>query len=308
MTMTKGVIFNIQRFSIHDGPGIRTTVFFKGCSLFCFWCHNPEGRRAKPEIQFFPECCIGCNECVKVCKHDGHAIVNGVHVYRRERCTACGRCADGCFAGALQSTGKEVTVDDVMAEVRSDRSFYQTSGGGVTLSGGEPLLQPEFAREILARSKAEGIHTAIETAANCRWRDLETLLPFTNLVMMDIKHMDAAKHRAVTGVSNERILKNARRLAECGAHMQFRVPVIPTVNDTAPEIQAIAAFVCDLPSSGAQPSLELLPFHRLAGDKFRSLGLDDRSAPLTPLSKEQMAALAKAAQECGISASRPALQ
>ena len=152
--------------------------------------------------------------------------------------------------------------------------------------------------EILARSKAEGIHTAIETAANCPWRDLEDLLPFTDLVMMDIKHMDPARHRAVTGVSNERILKNARRLAGYGAHVLFRVPVIPTVNDTPAEIQAIAAFVRDLP--GEHGALDLLPFHRLAGDKFRSLGLEDRSAQLTPLTKEQMAALAEAARACGV--------
>ncbi len=302
--MPTGVIFNIQRFSIHDGPGIRTTVFFKGCSLYCFWCHNPEGRRPTPEIQFFPDRCIGCRECANVCQNDGHALHDGSHAYERARCVVCGRCADGCFAGALQLTGKRVTVDEVMAEVVRDSAFYDTSGGGLTLSGGEPLLQPAFARAILERSKAEGFHTAIETAANCRWQDLAVLLPVTDLVMMDIKHMDAAKHRAVTGVSNVRILANARRLAESNTPLLVRTPVIPTVNDTAEEIGAIAAFVRGL--AGARPhsapplSFELLPFHRLAGDKFRSLGLDDRSASLTPLSKEQMSALADIARGCGV--------
>ena len=305
--MQTGTIFNIQRFSIHDGPGIRTTVFFKGCSLFCFWCHNPEGRRAKPDIQFFPDRCIGCGDCVRVCEHDGHDLQSGSHVYARERCVVCGRCADGCFAGALQLTGKLVTVDEVVAEVERDQPFYASSGGGVTLSGGEPLLQAAFAQAILERCKATGIHTAIETAANCRWRELAALLPVTDLVMMDIKHMDAAKHRAVTGVSNARILANARRLALSGVALTLRTPVIPTVNDTEQEIAAIAAFGRELQAmrSTSAPSAppityELLPFHRLAGDKFASLGLDDRSAALTPLSSERMAELAEEARRCGL--------
>jgi pyruvate formate lyase activating enzyme len=304
--VTAGIIFNIQRFSIHDGPGIRSTVFFKGCSLLCFWCHNPEGRRAKPEIQFFPDRCIGCAECARVCEHEGHTLRDGSHVYDHEQCVVCGRCADGCFAGALQLTGTKVTVDEVMAEVLRDRPFYASSGGGVTLSGGEPLLQPDFARAILARCRAEGIHTAIETAANCRWRQLEMLLPVTDLVLMDIKHMDAAKHRAVTGVSNARILANARRLAQSRVPLHLRTPVIPTVNDTPDEIRAIAMFVRELQHLRAAhdpdsplPALELLPFHRLAGDKFRSLGLDDRSAALTPLGAERMAELAEATHVCG---------
>ena len=306
--MDTGIIFNIQRFSIHDGPGIRTTVFFKGCSLFCFWCHNPEGRRPKPEIQFFPNRCIGCRECSKVCEHGGHELQDGSHVYHRDQCIVCGRCADGCFAGALQLTGKRVSVAEVMAEVLRDRPFYQTSGGGITLSGGEPLVQPEFARGILEQSKAAGIHTAIETAANCRWQDLALLLLFSDLVLMDIKHMDATKHREATGASNERILANARRLMATDRPVIFRIPVIPTVNDTPEEMRAIAAFVRRLSDQRAAgnpqappPSLELLPFHRLAADKFRSLGLDDRAGRLTPLAKEQMQELAEVARQCGIS-------
>ena len=309
--MTSGVVFNIQRFSIHDGPGIRTTVFFKGCSLFCFWCHNPEGRSAKPDIQFIAGRCIVCGECGKVCLHDGHDFSDGAHTYHRERCQACGRCVDGCFAGALQMAGKEMTVDEVMRDVVSDRSFYQTSGGGVTLSGGEPLLQRDFAQAILERCRAEDIHTAIETCANCRWQDLASLLPYTNLVMMDLKHIDPTKHRAVTGVSNERILANAERLMETSVPVLFRTPVIPTVNATADEIAAIARFVRHLgerraawnlqTEAGAPlPSLELLPFHKLAGDKFRSLGCDDPAAGLTPLSREQMQALAAVARQEGI--------
>ncbi len=305
--MQTGTIFNIQRFSIHDGPGIRTTVFLKGCSLFCFWCHNPEGRRARPEIQFFPDRCIVCGDCARACAHDGHAFLPDGHVYARERCVVCGRCAADCPSGALELTGRLVTVDQVMVEVLRDRPFYASSGGGVTLSGGEPLLQADFARAVLARCKAENIHTAIETAANCRWRELAALLPVTDLVMLDIKHMDAAKHRAVTGVSNARVLANARRLAESGVALMVRTPVIPTVNDSEQEIGAIAAFVAELQSLRAASaptappiSYELLPFHRLAGDKFRSLGLDDRSAGLEPLSAERMRELACAVAARGV--------
>jgi len=306
-----GVIFNIQRFSIHDGPGIRTTVFFKGCSLRCFWCHNPEGIHPRPEIQFFRSRCISCGECVAVCPQEAHALQNGVRAFRRERCQACGTCAETCYADALELTGWCMTVEQVMEEVLRDRAFYADSMGGVTLSGGEPALQPDFARAILERCQAEGLHTAVETAANCRWDDLAALLPVTDLVMLDIKHMDADKHRAVTGVSNQRILANARRLAQTDRPVILRVPVVPTVNDTPEEIAAIATFVRHLidlrresghgtASHADLPSIELLPFHRLAADKYRSLGLDYRASELERPTKEEMAELAEIAQAQGI--------
>jgi len=305
-----GIIFDIQRFSIHDGPGIRTTVFFKGCSLRCFWCHNPEGLRPRPEIQFRPDRCIGCGECVAVCPQGAQAIENGTRVYRRERCQACGQCVETCYADALVLVGQEMTVEQVMAEILQDHAFYETSGGGVTLSGGEPVLQRDFARAILECCKAEGLHTAIETAGNCRWGSLSALLPATDLIMMDIKHLDPEAHHAATGISNERILANARRLAQTDKPMIFRIPVVPTVNDTPEEIGAIAAFVrrlADLrsekrhrPDGCHDISLELLPFHRLAGDKYRSLGLDYRARDLTQPSKEKMAQLVKMARVHGI--------
>lgn len=309
-----GVVFNIQRFSIHDGPGIRTTVFLKGCSLFCFWCHNPEGRRLNQEIQFFPDRCIGCAECVKVCEHEGHRIVEGAHLYERERCVVCGGCADGCFAGALQLTGKEMTVEQVVDEVMRDLPFYHTSGGGVTLSGGDPLMQRDFSLAILTRCQEASVHTAVETAANCRWDDLAILLPVADLIMMDLKHMDPAKHRAVTGVSNERILANAERLMATDKPVVFRTPIIPTVNDTPEEIAAIAAFVRRLQDLRAArnardagngggaplPVLETLPFHRLAADKYHSLGLDNRASQLPLPGKEATMRLTAIARAQGI--------
>ena len=291
-----GLIFNIQRFSIHDGPGVRTTVFFKGCALRCFWCHNPEGIRSRPEVLFTPERCIGDAECVAVCPHSAHEFTDGVHAFHRLCCDACGDCVDSCYANALELSGRQRSVDDVLAEILADRAFYETSGGGVTLSGGDPLVQPAFTAALLQACKAEGIHTALETAAHCRWETLAGLLPLTDLVMMDIKHMDPGRHEAATGVSNERILANARRLAESGVSLIVRIPIVPGVNDTPAEIAAIAGFVRSLDG----PALELLPFHRLAENKYRSLGLTYMASALTPPSKEQMEHLTVAAAACGV--------
>ena len=307
-----GIVFNIQRFSIHDGPGIRTTVFFKGCSLRCFWCHNPEGLRLAPEVQFFPERCIACGECVAACENNAQELTGATRIYHRDLCQMCGRCIETCYAEGLQLTGKTMSVDEVVGEIMQDRAFYDTSGGGVTLSGGEPLLQKEFAYAVLARCRAEGIATAIETTANCRWEDLVELLPVTNLVMMDIKHMDSAKHRAATGVKNERILANAARLAEIGTPLIFRTPVVPGVNDTPAEIAAIAAFVHQITLAGqqnghytdSQPTYELLPFHQLASSKYHSLGLQYAAEGLQAPSRELMHALAAAAEGEGIAGVR----
>ncbi len=298
-----GMVFNIQRFSIHDGPGIRTTVFLKGCTLRCFWCHNPEGIRPKQEIQFFPDRCIGCDACISACQHGANIKQDGELQYLRESCVVCGSCVDTCYAGARVLTGTEMTAEKVVEEALRDRAFYETSSGGVTLSGGEPLLQREFAIEVLTQLKAAGIHTAVETASNLPWETIESALPVTDLVMMDLKHMDSAKHRWATGVPNERILANARRLAQTGKPILFRVPVVPTVNDTPEEIAAIAGFVIELNALRAAPEpfgLELLAFHRLAGDKYRSLGQEYSARDLQPPPKERMAELVKAGQATGV--------
>lgn len=306
-----GIVFNIQRFSVHDGPGIRTTVFLKGCSLHCFWCHNPEGIRPKPEIQFYPERCIGCGACLEACDHGAQVLQDGVHVYVRENCVLCGRCVDECFSGALELTGQPMTVDAVMAEVLADRAFYQQSGGGVTLSGGEPLLQRDFTTALLTRAKDEGLHTAVETCGNYRWADLEPLLPLVDLFMMDLKHMDPAAHKAAVGVSNERILAIAEHLMATDKPVWFRTPVIPTVNASAEAINDIAAFVRRLgdlrtaynTEHGIQaplPTLELLRFHKLAADKYRSLDLDYKASALEVPSLDDMDELRAIARSHGI--------
>jgi pyruvate formate lyase activating enzyme len=302
-----GIVFNIQRFSLHDGPGIRTTVFLKGCSLHCFWCHNPEGIALKPEIQFFPERCILCGACVDTCEHGANSIQDQTLLFSRDLCAACGKCVDTCYAEARLRVGRDMTAAAVLQEILTDRPYYATSGGGVTLSGGEPALQPEFAQEILAGCKAQGIHTAIETAGNVPWANLACLLPVTDLILMDLKHMDPLKHRAAVGVSNVRLLQNARRLvAQTNLPILFRIPVIPGVNDSLADVSAIADFVrqmVEVRATRAQPgtiALDLLPFHRLAGDKYRSLDSDYRAKDLVPPNKEKMLELAAQARAFAI--------
>ncbi len=306
--MLRGQVCNIQRFSVHDGPGIRTTVFLKGCTLRCFWCHNPESWRPTPELQLHPDRCIGCEACVAACTEGAQTVdAAGELVFQRELCIACGACVEVCYAGARELSGKSLTVDAVVDEVLQDRPFYENSGGGVTLSGGEPAYQPEFAKAILSRCREAEIHTAIETAGHLPWAPLSQLLPITDLVMMDLKHMDPDKHRWAVGASNRLVLENARRLAETDKPIIFRTPVVPTVNDTAAEIGAIAAFVSELqalrhaaPDRAASISLELLPFHRMAGDKYASMGFTYAAHDLAPPAQEKLAALTSTAELYGI--------
>ncbi len=295
----EGIVTNIQRFSIHDGPGIRTTVFLKGCNLRCFWCHNPETLKPKPELQLFLDRCIGCGECFRRCPQGAHVMNDGQRVFKRELCQGCGVCADTCYAEALVIAGEVKTVEQVVEEVLRDRPFYETSNGGVTLSGGEPLLQLDFSYAILEQCKQEGVHTAIETAANFQWERVAAILPVTDLVMMDIKLMDSQKHRECTGVPNEQILANALRLGEQPQPLIVRTPIIPGVNDTPEEVKAIAEFAAQLPNL---LYYELLPFHPMARGKYHSLDLDYRAQDLKMPKREQMDELTAAAASVGISA------
>ena len=301
----KAIIFDIQRFSIHDGPGIRTTVFLKGCSLKCFWCHNPEGINPKKEILFYESKCIFCGECIIKCSHSAHTIEGNKHIYNRNLCVLCEECVSYCYSNALEIAGKILSVDEVFEEILKDKNYYISSGGGITLSGGEPLLHSEFSYFLLKKCKENNINTAVETSGNCRWDQIETILPVTDLIMMDIKHINPEKHKIVTGISNNLILENAQKLSEKNINTIFRVPIVPTVNDTEEEIIEIAKFVDYLslirkkfnPENTKEIKLEFLPFHKLAGDKYKSLNYNNLSENLNQISKERINTLKNVALE-----------
>ena len=223
-----GRVFDIQRFSLHDGPGIRTTVFLKGCPLRCLWCHNPEGISASPTVSFLPEKCMACGECVRICAHGAHRLEasdpsdsKAIHVYDRETCQECGECAEFCDTGTLEFVGRPMTVEEVMKEVKQDRAFYLTSGGGMTISGGEPLAQIDFTLALLRAAREQGIHRCVETAGFASWERLRAILPMVNLFLFDCKETDAQRHAEFTGQSNRIILENLRALHAAGAKVEL---------------------------------------------------------------------------------------
>jgi glycyl-radical enzyme activating protein len=292
----KGIVTDIQRFSLHDGPGIRTTVFLKGCNMRCAWCHNPETLSQEPQLLLHAEKCIGCGACYAACPNGARSVKDGRAGYDRKRCTACGACADVCFSGALELSGKPMTAEDVMAEVLQDADYYAHSGGGLTLSGGEAMCQADFALEVLRLCREAGVATAVETNLNYPWAALEKALPLLDLVMFDIKHMDDETHRKWTGVSNKTILENARRLLASGVPVIARTPVIPGVTDSEEAIEAIAAFLKGSPNL---KSYELLNFNPLGGGKYAGLGMDNAFASARPLPQDRLDKLAEAARSCG---------
>lgn len=265
-----GNIFNIQRFSVHDGPGARTTVFFKGCNLHCLWCHNPESISAIPVIEFYPQKCIGCGECFQACHDKGHLIApNGEHLIDRQACKGCLACTDTCYAGALAPVGKKVTVAYVIKQIETDLPYYINSGGGVTFSGGESMLQIDFLTDLLVECKKKNIHTAVDTAGNVPWEYFEKVLPHTDLFLFDVKAADPGVHKELTGVTNERILSNLYRLASQSARIFIRIPFVPSRNRG--EMEAIAKILADI-----QPELvEIMPYHKLGAAKYAALGLTD---------------------------------
>ena len=276
---TSGTIFDIKHFAVHDGPGIRTTVFLKGCPLSCLWCHNPESISPHPQLLFTPRKCIGCDNCFEACPEAAHRKVEGVHVIDRERCRTHGECVDGCYAGALEMAGYEVTVDDVMEEVLRDRTFHANSGGGITLSGGEPLAQQEFTIALLQSAKAQGLHTALDTSGHAPWPRLEEALRHTDLVLYDLKHMDPKRHAALTGVSNELILDNLRLLDRIGKTTWIRIPLIPSQNDDDANYEAMGELLSALENV---ERIEILRYHRLAETKYASAGMEYTLKGLEP--------------------------
>lgn len=267
--MEQGLVFNIQRFSIHDGPGIRTTVFLKGCNLHCAWCHNPESISRRPQLEFNPSNCIGCGRCFEVCPAGAHIAAPEGHLIDRERCTGCFRCVDTCYAKALTAVGRSVSVQELVDSVETDVDYYRQSGGGVTFSGGECLLQSDFLLRVFKELKQRGIHIAVDTAGCLPYSTFEQVAPYVDLYLFDLKAFDPEVHRRLTGVRNEPIVENFQRLVAGGRRVWVRIPFIPGMNDR--EMPGIASLVKGLPVD----RIELLPFHRLGEAKYKSLGIED---------------------------------
>lgn len=277
----KGIIFNIQRFSLHDGPGIRTVIFFKGCPLRCRWCCNPESIEVSPQIIFNPDRCLKDGRCILVCP-SGARSAQG---YSIEKCILCGACVDACPSGALELAGKWYSIKEVIDDVEKDRLFYESSGGGVTLSGGDIVVQKEFAVSLLLELKKISIHTAVETSGYAPWPVIEEIIDATDLLLYDLKHMDSDIHRKFTGVPNELILENALKasfkinsMGESNKQMIFRVPLIGGVNTDKKNIKAVAAFALKTKVG----EVHLLPYHRLGESKYRKLGKEYSFQAFTP--------------------------
>ncbi len=274
--LVKGTIFDIQRFSLHDGPGIRTTLFLKGCPLKCLWCHNPESINPMPELFFSSERCATCGKCVEICENKAISIKNGVRVYSSCKCELCGKCVNACHEGALSLAGYEISTDEVILIVKKDLLFYKKSLGGLTLSGGEPLLQHKFALDILQKAKALGIHTCVDTTAYRTWESIQEIVPLVDLFLIDLKSMQTGRHKELTGVDNGIILENIRQLLSYNARIIIRVPVIT--------VEAI----------------EILPYNKMAKSKYLNFGKPYLYENLETQSPEKMEEIVRLFDEIDI--------
>ena len=266
--MTSGNVFNIQKYSIHDGPGIRTTVFFKGCPLNCWWCHNPESQSFIPELIFYKDKCIHCETCFKICPSGAIKMKEEIPVTDRDICTLCGKCVSQCPTQAREMIGRKVTTREVMKEIEKDIMFYRESGGGVTFSGGEPLAQDDFLEELLHCCKDREIHTTLDTSGYATWQVLDKIRDRVDLFLYDVKIMDNKKHKKYTGVSNKIILENLKKLSLLNENIFVRIPVIPGINDDEQNIKSIGEFLSPLKIK----QVELLPYHNIGSEKYKRLG------------------------------------
>jgi pyruvate formate lyase activating enzyme len=295
--LAAGTVFDIRKFSIHDGPGIRTTVFFKGCPLRCGWCHNPESQARARELVYRANRCIRCGACEAACAQHAISSAGDGVITDAEACTLCGACVEACYAEAREIVGRDVAPAQVMAEIERDLPFYDESGGGATFSGGEPLLQPDFLLALLRACREKEIHTALDTCGFAGWETLDMVREYVDLFLYDLKLMDAARHRRFTGVSNELILRNLGKLSARGHEIVLRVPVIPGINDDEENIRGLGACAAALPGLNR---VDLLPYHRIGAEKYQRLNqvysLPEVHAP----SQDRMAEIAETIQAFGL--------
>lgn len=301
---TSGIVFNIQKFSVHDGPGIRTIVFLKGCPLRCQWCSNPEGLDRHPEIAINLKKClttVHCRRCVDICPQNAIDIDESTHMVdiNRDRCDLCGECVKCCPSKAVNIFGKPMGVEAVMNTVEQDDLFYASSGGGLTLGGGEPLFQPGFARALLREAQSYGFETAIETSGHASWSDVDAVLQYCDFVLYDIKCMNSKKHKAFTGVSNERILANLENACRSFKDLPIciRTPIIPGFNDTEGDVTQIISFLKKLPG---KIEYELLPYHQFGENKYSMLGKDMQRSCFEKIDLSHFEALNKTVQNGGL--------
>jgi pyruvate formate lyase activating enzyme len=291
-----GRVFNIQKYSVHDGPGIRTTVFLKGCPLNCWWCHNPESKEHNPVVLFRPELCLGCRSCLRACGKEVLRLQEEKLVRDGKKCVLCGSCAAVCPTEAMEFIGQEMTADQVLQEIEKDRIFYDQSGGGVTFSGGESLLQHQFLEDVLSKCKSRGIRTAIDTSGFAPWEVIAKLSKNTDLFLYDIKHMDGQRHKEFTGVDNVTILENLKRLSLIHKNINIRIPIIPDINDYDDNILSIGDFVKSLGLN----KINILPYHNIGIDKYKRLGEEYKlKSTLTP-SRGRMEEIKKALEGLGL--------
>jgi len=300
---TTGLVFNIQRYSIHDGGGIRTLVFLKGCPLRCLWCCNPESQKSQPELGFIESRCVGSSACGAPCLPSCplqviHLNSQSKPEIDRKACDACGKCAEVCGKDALKVVGREMTVDEVMAEVEKDRAFYRRSGGGMTVGGGEPLSQYRFAAELLKAAREAYLHTALETSGYAPWSHLEAVLKHVDLLQFDLKHLDPTKHQELTGQSNELILDNLKKVLSVKSPQDviIRIPVVPGCNDSVENISETARFILGLGFG----QVELIPYHRLGVSKYAQYGMVYPLSSCQPSPKEHLDELRKIVKESGL--------
>jgi pyruvate formate lyase activating enzyme len=307
---TAGIVFNIQRFSVHDGPGIRTVVFIKGCSLRCAWCSNPESMSRREQIGVYPDRCIGtdkCTACLDAAPDKTALVVKDRRVVGldTEHPAEYLACAESCPTNALKAWGRKMVVDEVMQEVIKDKEFYQESGGGLTLSGGESLIQTRFAAELLKAARSEGIKTCVETALNYKPDVLDEVVPLVDLFLCDLKHMDSEAHKRFTGVPNERILENLERLVDSGVPVVIRIPVVPGHNGTEENLRATAKYIAEK-LGGRVIQVQLLPFRKLGIEKYASLGfpypMEDLEAPTREFWEKDIRRFAEMMSSYGLNA------